>query len=150
MPDIFFPGINIRSGFRIERTAKRMKQVAQQALKQEGLDVTVDQWVILDQLQGTQAFSQQELGQRTFKDAPTVTRIIDLLCDKGLICRKADANDRRKTLIQLTPSGELQVEKIKPLIQGVRQQAYAGLSPEQIDQLVELMDHIYQNLQTTD
>lgn len=147
MQDILSLGHNLRSGFRIERTAKRMKQVAAQSLKRGGIDVTVDQWVVLDQLEQEEALSQQEIGCRTFKDAPTVTRIIDLLDEKGLIRRKPHPNDRRKTLIYLTAFGTAQVKKIKPLMVEVRKQAYDGLSSKQIEQLIDLMDHIYKNLQ---
>lgn len=142
-----FAGTSHRSGFRIERTARRMKQVAQQALKKAQLDVTVDQWVILDQLR-KQQLSQQEIGHLTFKDAPTVTRIIDLLCEKGYTNREADPTDRRKSRIVLTVSGQHIIQKIEPIIQEVRRQSYAGLKESDIEQLVSLLDHIYENLQS--
>ncbi|MBR9922747.1 MAG: MarR family transcriptional regulator [Bacteroidetes bacterium] len=146
MQELVKPEIHLRSGYRIERTAKRMKQVAQQALKKAEVDVTVDQWVILDQLEGEDAISQQQIGQRTFKDAPTVTRIIDLLCEKGYIRRKPDPDDRRKALIELTNSGKERIQSIRPIMLEVRREAYQGLKPEEIEHLIQLMDHIYTNL----
>ena len=38
------------TGFLIERSSKRMKQVCQQILKEKGFNITVDQWVVLQEL----------------------------------------------------------------------------------------------------
>ena len=135
------------SGFRIERTAKRMKQAAAQALKEAELDITVDQWVILDQLR-QQQLNQQEIGRMTYKDAPTVTRIIDLLCNKELTRRESDPEDRRKMRIHLTDAGRQMIEQVEPLILDVRKRAYDGLDGQKLKQLTELLDHIYKNLDT--
>ena len=80
-------------GFIIERTAKRMKQAFKRELNAASVGVTVDQWIILQFLNDRDGSSQFEIAKETYKDAPTVTRIIDLLCKKGLICRKADPTD---------------------------------------------------------
>ena len=68
-----------QSGFILERTAKRMKQHIQQQLAAAAADITVDQWILMQELEKTPGVSQLELARATFKDAPTVTRIIDLL-----------------------------------------------------------------------
>ena len=90
------------SGFIIERTAKRMKQSFKKILKEKNAGITVDQWVILQELKKEDGLSQFEIASRTFKDAPTVTRIIDLLCKKQLLRRLPDTTDRRKFNIFLT------------------------------------------------
>ena len=82
-------------GFIIERTAKRMKQFYQKMLKGANTGVTVDQWIILQTIHKDNGLSQFDIANLTFKDAPTVTRIIDLLVGKELIERIADPDDRR-------------------------------------------------------
>lgn len=134
------------SGFVIERTAKRMKQACQHYLTEAGIDLTVDQWVLMHELHKTDGEGQNELARKTFKDAPTVTRIIDLLCKKGLTQRKTDPGDRRKFNVFLTDSGKKTIAQTIPVIQQFRRQAYSNLSNEELDVLNDILDRIFENL----
>ena len=134
------------SGFVLERAAKRMKQYFQQQLMDMGAGVTVDQWVILQQLQRNEGMSQHELAQATFKDAPTVTRILDLLSGKGLLRRTPDEADRRRYRIELTQRGRARIEQVLPIVRDFRRQAWNGLSDSDVDRLVESLNQIFDNL----
>ncbi|MDZ7898154.1 MAG: MarR family transcriptional regulator [Arcicella sp.] len=59
--------------------------------------------------------SQNELAEMTVKDAPTVTRIIDLLVKKGLAERTMAENDRLRssTLRSRTLAGK---SSMKPIL----------------------------------
>ena len=135
------------SGFVIERTAKRMKQAAQQYFHLAGIDLTVDQWVLMQELHRCDGQGQNDLARKTFKDAPTVTRIIDILCKKGLTERTTDPDDRRKFNIFLTPAGKKLIVDAIPVIKQFRLQAYASLSDDELDLLNGILDRIFHNLQ---
>lgn len=134
------------SGFTIERTAKRMKQRFKRMLKEHQVDVTVDQWVILQLLDREDGLSQFQIAHEAYKDAPTVTRIIDLLCKKGLTKRAADATDRRKFNIFLTAKGNEKVAEIKPIVKAFRKIGWNGLDDDAINQMMDTLDRIYHNL----
>ncbi len=134
------------SGFILERTAKRMKQHFQQVLQAAGADVTIDQWVMLQALDKRDGQGQHELARAVFKDAPTVTRIIDLLCRKGLTRRRPDPEDRRRFRIFLTPAGRKKIGEVLPVVKRARRQAWEGLADEQIDQLVNTLNTVFRNL----
>ena len=134
------------SGFIIERTAKKMKQSFKRILKEQRAEITVDQWVILQELQKENGLSQFEIAARTFKDAPTVTRIIDLLCKKQLLERLPDAEDRRKFNIFLTNAGKLKIGEVLPMVEAFRAEAWNGLSDKEINQLKNTLNTIFQNL----
>ncbi len=136
------------TGFLLERTSKLMKKQAQRLLKQAAVGVTVDQWVILQELAHENGLSQYELAQRTVKDAPTVTRIIDLLCEKKLLERRPDVEDRRRFRIFLTRAGRKKYEQIYPLIRSFRENAFRGLSANERKVLTEFMHRIKENLKT--
>ncbi|MCB0643359.1 MAG: MarR family transcriptional regulator [Phaeodactylibacter sp.] len=133
-------------GFIIERTAKRMKQACQQRLKAAGFDITVDQWVILQELDKEDGLNQYEIAKKTYKDAPTITRIIDLLCKKKLTRRVLDSADRRRYCIRLTDLGRRHIEEILPVIQEFRLQAYQGLPTEDLKGMMGLLNTIFDNL----
>src|SRR5687767_11823649 len=91
--------------FLLDRTARRVKQYAQQQFKEQGFNITVDQWIVLKNLHEREEMKQNELAELLFKDNPTLTRIIDLLCDKGLTVRNVHPSDRRSFVVSLTKSG---------------------------------------------
>lgn len=134
------------SGFLLERTAKRMKQAFQRELQAAGADITVDQWVVLQELDREDGQSQLAIAQAVFKDAATLTRIIDLLCQKELTRRVVDPEDRRRFRVELTEGGRAKIAEIKPLVRAFRRRAWQGLDNEQMDRLVDALNRIFDNL----
>lgn len=133
-------------GFVLERTAKRMKQFFQEHLNQVGAGITVDQWVILQLLDQHSGMSQLDIARATYKDAPTVTRMLDLMCNKQLTVRIADPHDRRRFQIGLTPMGRQKIAEVLPHIQAARQLAWQGFSDAQLKGLLEGLEQVYENL----
>ncbi len=133
-------------GFLIEKTGKKLKQTLQSLFNHLKEDITVDQWVILHELDKNGSLSQSELGNNTYKDAPTVTRIIDLLSKKNLISRKPDSSDRRKYKIELTKTGKKLIEKLTPYVVEFRKLGWTGLNKKDLKQLKAILDKIYANL----
>jgi DNA-binding MarR family transcriptional regulator len=109
-------------------------------------DITVDQWVVINMLYKHNALSQQELGELCFKDAPTITRMIDLLVSKKLVSRTHDINDRRRFIIKLTDEGMSIYHYIFPLVREFRAEAYDGLSNEDLAHLDRTLNRIFENL----
>jgi len=90
--------------------------------------------------------SQQEIGELTFKDAPTITRMIDLLVQKELIQRNEDENDRRKFSISLTKNGINTFKLVEPIVQEIRSAAYVDISDDELDIIDITMKKIFNNL----
>ena len=134
------------SGAVIERTQRRMKQNFQRLLKEADTDITVDQWILLQELNKENGISQLELAQRAYKDAPTVTRILDLLVKKDLIERVADETDRRKFSIELTKTGKKKIKEVTPVLREFRTKAWAGLSDNEVSKLTKVLNRIFTNL----
>ena len=133
--------------FLLDRTARRVKQYAQQKFKEFNLNITVDQWLVLKHLYENETLKQNELAELLFKDNPTLTRIIDLLCEKELTRRKQHPADRRSFLVTLTKKGRKKVELIKPRIQKIRLKAWEGLSRKDFNHFQRVLNTIYQNLE---
>ena len=134
------------SAFILERTAKRMKHFFQQELAVSHADITIDQWIILQELEQEDGQSQLALATSSFKDAPTVTRIIDLLSKKGLVERHTDEADRRRFRVRLTGKGKAKVEKVLPVIQQARSKAWSCLDEEEMDGLVKSLNKVFNHI----
>ncbi|WP_367913342.1 MarR family winged helix-turn-helix transcriptional regulator [Leadbetterella sp. DM7] len=118
----------------------------QRGLTDARIDLTVDQWVVLDHLSQNCGISQIELGNITFKDPPTMTRILDLLVKKNLVTRLSSSADRRKFTIDLTEKGREVHKKANEIITQARRQAWNSLDEDDYNTLVKIMDTIYSNM----
>ncbi len=134
-------------GFVIERTAKKMKLAFGRLLAKNGFDITVDQWVILNLLKQEDGISQLELSEISAKDAPTITRILDILERKSLTDRLPDKSDRRKYSVHLTGTGLSKVQEILPLARAFREEAYSNLDIKHLDNLKNTLETIHNNLE---
>lgn len=132
-------------GTLIERTLRLIKLRYSQTFRAAGIDITPEQWVLIDQLYQTNGISQNELANGTYKNAPTVSRIIDLLCKKGWTKRSRCENDRRSYNIFLTPKGEKTVEILLPKVAHLRQLGWKNMSEEDYSVFIQIMNQIYEN-----
>lgn len=133
--------------FLLDRTARKVKQYAQQKFKIGDFDVTVDQWLVLKNLSENKLLSQTELAQLVFKDPPTLTRIIDILCKKGYVERIAHPLDRRSFQLHLTEIGLEKVSQLKPQVAQIREKAWENLGSTDFEEFKRILNTIYSNLE---
>jgi len=81
----------------------------------------------------------------TLKDAPTFTRIIDLLCKKKLVERNQYNVDRRRLNINLITKGKKKVEEVSPIVLEMREKGWQNLSDEDYTTMIRILDTIYTN-----
>ena len=131
--------------FILDRTARKVKQYAQAVFKKNAFEITLDQWALIKILY-KDPITQKELGHRSGKDQPTLTRIIDLTIKKGLVQRISHPSDRRSLLLQLTAAGEAKIEELSPSIADIRMKAWENLSEEDFAHFTRILNTIYSNL----
>jgi DNA-binding MarR family transcriptional regulator len=132
--------------FLLNRTARKARQYAQRRFMEFGFAVTVDQWTLLKALDEKGPLWQHDLAKQTFKDQPTLTRMIDLLCEKELVSRTVDEADRRRLLVALTEKGQLLVNDMRPKVAEIRKKAWENLSQQDFEHFKHVLDTIYNNL----
>lgn len=132
-------------GAYIDRTLRQIRLDMGRRLKEQGADITPEQWIILSSLYDNNGQSQNELGDGSFKNAPTVSRIIDLLCKKGYTERLPHSADRRRHTIFLTGEGKAIVEQALPAVLATRQKGWQGLSDEDYQTFLRIINQIFRN-----
>ncbi len=133
--------------FLLDRTARRVKQYAQRRFRELGMNVTVDQWMLIKQLSEHDGMNQRQLSEVLFKDTPTLTRIIDLLEQKGYVERIANPEDRRCFKIILTVAGKNKVAEYQDQVKVVRKEAWRGLNESDFEQFRKVLNTIYKNVE---
>ncbi|HEX7365846.1 MAG TPA: MarR family transcriptional regulator [Pelobium sp.] len=130
----------------LDRTSKRVKQYAQKRFKEENFDITVDQWLVLKNLNEHNDQNQSQLAELTGKDHPTLTRILDLMCKKNLVERKPSAEDRRSFIIHLTDLGKAKQKEWVPKVDEIRAKAWEQLNDQDYQDLKRILNTIYHSL----
>ncbi len=92
--------------------------------------ITHAQWVVLVRLDRFEGLKQSELAEMLDLQPITLTRLLDKLCEGGLIERRADPNDRRAKRLYLTPAARPMLERLGDLGEELMATALAGVERE--------------------
>ena len=114
------------------------------------LGVTRAQWKVLFRLTRTPGLRQVELAEACDVEPITLSRIIDRLEEAGLVERVADPTDRRAWRLQVTARATPLVEKLKALGEQLVDEAFADLTPAELDALRGTLSRIRENLCTAE
>ncbi|QJW89477.1 MarR family transcriptional regulator [Spirosoma taeanense] len=133
----------------LDKTIKQYRQFAQANIDRAGIDITIDQWLVLNVIREAPALGQLEIGERVFKDQASVARIIELLVKKNLLVQTASQQDRRRVNRAITTQGQQLLEDVAPIITQNRSTALQGLSDSAIQQLRQTLETIFRNCQPT-
>jgi DNA-binding MarR family transcriptional regulator len=121
----------------------------QRSFKQSGIEITVEQWSVLYQLWKEDGLSQQELCIRTFRDKPSVTRLVDNLEKQKLVKRVASKEDRRINRVYLTEAAKKLHDETINLANQTLNEALDGVSKKDIELCKEVLQKVYDNLLTS-
>ena len=118
----------------------------QKKFNEAGISVTIEQWSVLYHLWKADGISQQELCNATFRDKPSITRLVDNLEKLGLVKRVAHDRDRRINKILLTKEALKLEEETMQLAEETLNEALAGVSQKDIEMCKEVLQKVYDNL----
>lgn len=118
--------------YNIDKAIRAYRNYAQRQLRENGFNITIDQWLIIKALLENPEITQKEIGNLVFKDNASVTRIIELLVKSGFITRKVHPTDRRKTNLSVTKSGKDIIEKVQNLVENNRSVALQNVSRQEL------------------
>ncbi|WP_105102009.1 MarR family winged helix-turn-helix transcriptional regulator [Microbulbifer pacificus] len=131
-------------GFELHTAARLLKRNFDRRAKSHGL--TRARWQVLWILNRNQGMKQAELAERMDVAPITLTRQIDLLQAEGLVERRPDPQDRRCFRIFLTEAAAPVLDTLHLLAGDTRAQALAGISAEELQQLMYLLSRVRENL----
>ena len=114
--------------YTMDKAIRTYRNFAQKKLKEHGYKITIDQWLIIKAILENPGISQQELGEKAFKDNASVTRIIELLVQSEYLERQVNPNDRRKSDLTVTAEGRSIIAKVHSLVLENRKTALAGIA----------------------
>ena len=118
----------------------------QKNFKQANLDITIEQWSVLYHLWKEDGMSQQQLCDATFRDKPSITRLVDNLEKLKLVKRVPSKEDRRINLIYLTKEAIQLQERSMEVANQTLNEALNGVTNAQVEIAKEVLHTVYDNL----
>lgn len=80
-----------------------------------------------------------DVAERLVVDASTASRFVDRAVSDGWLVRRACADDRRRTRLELTPAGARVLDRVTAQRRRILAQLTHDLEPEDVDRFVELL-----------
>ncbi|MBI5370907.1 MAG: winged helix-turn-helix transcriptional regulator [Sphingobacteriales bacterium] len=111
-----------------------------------GLNITIEQWSVLYHLWKQEGISQQELCNATFRDKPSITRLVDNLEKLNLVKRVPSEHDRRINMIYLTKQAQKLQEDTMALAEETLNEALETVPADKVDTCKEVLQIVYDNL----
>ena len=103
----------------------------QKNFRDASIEITIEQWSLLYHLWKKDGISQQQLCEHTFRDKPSITRLVD---------------DRRINLVFLTEAAKQMEESLMGLANQTLNEALVGVTHGQIEIAKEVLQQVYENL----
>jgi MarR family transcriptional regulator for hemolysin len=111
--------------FTISDVGRLLRTYADQKARLHGM--TRAQWAVLLQLERREGLKQSDLAECLDIQPITLTRLVDRLCDNGLIERRPDPNDRRAKRLYLTPAARPLLDRIATQVEELAETVLAGV-----------------------
>jgi DNA-binding MarR family transcriptional regulator len=135
-------------GFWIHRVYQATRNEMFRLFREIGEDVTPEQWAVLIRLWEQDGRTQSELSDATFRDRPTMSRILDGMQERGYLERAVDARDSRVRIVTLTRRGRALQKKLVPVVQGLVERAVAGIADRDLVTTRATLRKMFENVES--
>lgn len=102
-------------------------------------DINEQQWRVLRVLAESGPMDATEVASRANILAPSLTRMIKAMTDRGVIRQERDDRDRRRIVLSITPEGEALIARVSPHSLQVYHEIETEFGPERISELLQLL-----------
>lgn len=113
--------------YTIDKAIKTYRQFAQEQLKKANIDITIDQWLVLNTILEQPGISQAHIADYVFKDDASITRIIDKLVEHRYLKKNVHETDGRMTSLKITIKGIEVIRKVNRVAVKYRATALEGV-----------------------
>ena len=118
-------------GLDLAQTAKIVRRALDDAMIADGGSLPV--WSVLISIKSRQFGHQRQLAESVGIQGATLTHHLNAMEADGLLTRSRDPANRRKHLVELTPSGEALFLRLRETAMAFDRQLRAGIGQEELD-----------------
>lgn len=125
----------------------KLKKYITSVFKSEGINLTAEQFLVMDTLWNQGEMTQQNIAYIIQKDKNSVTQFIDNLEKKGLVQRVVDSADRRVNNIKLSKAGLEMKDNTKKVAIAAINDILNGISEGELNSFVNVLNKSCQNIE---
>ena len=124
----------------------KLKQYTAAMLRQHNIDLTPEQFLLIDLLWNQGPMSQLDIADQMQKDKNSITKLVDAIERKGYVVRQQNPNDRRSNTIVLTDLGNSLKDNAKTKGISILNTMLEGISEEELNSFLETLDKLCSNM----
>lgn len=142
---------SLRAWLFLLKCAKRLEQ-EMSARFREQFQSSLPRFDVLAHLDmvGDKGLSTSQLAKRLLASQGNITRLLDRMAQDGLIDRRGDATDRRVSKIRLSAKGAELFARMAPAHEKWSHELMHNTGIKDRDNLVALLRHLYDHLESRD
>jgi DNA-binding MarR family transcriptional regulator len=130
--------------FQLIDVARSARTYIDQRAREHGM--TRAQWGVLVRLERQEGMTQAEMAESLEIQPISLVRLIDRLCDHGLVERRPHPKDRRANRLYLTDRGRSTLARLAPLGREITAEVFAALDEAEAADLVQKLLRIRANI----
>lgn len=133
-------------GLHLDLVLRKIQRSYLNAFDALGVDITIEQWVILYQIHqlGEEA-SQRDIVKGNFRNRATTSRVIAGLERKGWISKMRFEGDQKRFKLALTSEGQEILDKTLPTAMQLRKLAIKNIDPAEFEIFLRVLDQMGEN-----
>ena len=124
----------------------KLKKHFSEVFKKNGVNLTAEQYLVMDTLWNEGTLTQQAIAYIIQKDKNSVTQFIDNLEKKGLVARSVSKDDRRVNNIVVTKEGMALKDSTKQLAIETMEKALEGIPEQDVLTFVDVLKKVCANI----
>jgi len=128
------------------RAKKVLDYYISDQLKENGIELTKVQLLMLKKLKEVDGQHQHNLAFLTNRDKASLARLLNTMEKKNLVARIPSKSDHRMNHVHLTKHGDEILKTADPIMQDVIKHVQKGISQEEIETVIKTMKKIIKNI----
>lgn len=136
------PGVSTTTLAHADAAARLRLAIARlsRQLRQQNVgDLTLSQWSALVTVESHGRLRIGDIADREGVSAPTATRLVASLEERGLLQRETDASDRRSSHVSITDAGRGQLEEFRQASTAKLARRLSTLSQPDVSRLLDVL-----------
>lgn len=136
-------------GFLIDKTLKKLQSIYLHAFRENGVDLTIEQWAILHRIYelGDEA-SQTEITKTNYRNRATTSRVISGLVKKGLLAKDRFKGDSKRFKLTITVEGHKIITIVEPIMYRLRAVGVTDINQKDYNTFISVLDKIWNNCES--
>lgn len=130
-------------GCKMAYAVKGIMGALHKRFKDKGIDLTLEQFFLLNILNNEEGLILQDLADIVGKDKSAVVRHINALEEKHFVARTRDPEDRRRKIILMTKAGVQELQNANELDQELNNEIVEDIPQKDFEKIKNFLADIY-------